>query len=139
MAALLTDTWRMAALYIVANAAVMLVLGMLVARARALTGAHVGDGGGQSLMVRVVRAHGNNVENVPLPLLMMLAAAALGGSVWLIHAIGAPLTVGRVLHGIGVSRSTDASLPRFLGMVLSWLAFISGIAALIWLIFDAPI
>lgn len=139
MTALLTDAWKMAALYVAANALVMLVHGMLVVRARVVTNTQTGDGGGHSLMVRVIRAHGNNTENVPLPLLMILAVAALGGSVWLIHAIGAPLTVGRLLHGIGVTRSADAAMMRFLGMSLSWVAFISGIAALIWLIFDAPL
>ena len=139
MAALLTDAWRMAALYVAVNALVMLVLGMLVVRARLRTNTEIGDGGAHPLMVRVVRAHGNNTENVPLPLLMVVTVAALGGSAWLIHAIGAPLTVGRVLHGIAVSRSADASITRLLGMSLSWIAFIGGIAALIWLIFDAPV
>jgi uncharacterized membrane protein YecN with MAPEG domain len=68
---------------------------------------------------------------------MMLAVAALGGSLWLVHAIGAPLTAGRVLHGIGMTRSADATIVRFLGTSLSWIAFISGIAALIWLVFGA--
>jgi uncharacterized membrane protein YecN with MAPEG domain len=137
MAALLTDAWRMAALYIAVNALIMLVLGMLVVRARLVTSTQIGDGG-HSLMVRVIRAHGNNTENVPLPVVMMLAVAALGGSVWLVHAIGAPLTAGRLLHGIGVTRSADTTASRLLGMSLSWTAFISGIAALIWLVFGAP-
>lgn len=139
MTTLLADAWKMAALYVAVNAVVMLVLGMLVVRARVVTNTQIGDGGGHSLMVRVIRAHGNNTENVPLPLVMILAVAALGGSVWLVHAIGAPLTLGRILHGIALTRSTDASLTRLLGTSLSWIAFISGIAALIWLIFDAPI
>ena len=139
MASLLTDAWRMAALYVAVNALVMLVLGMLVVRARFKTSTAGIDSGGHPLMLRVIHAHGNNTENVPLPLLMMLAVAALGGSAWLIHAIGVPLTVGRVLHGIAVSRSADATITRFLGVSLSWIAFVGGIAALIWLIFDAPV
>jgi uncharacterized membrane protein YecN with MAPEG domain len=132
--AALTETWKVTALYIAVNALLMLVLGMLVVRARVVTNTQIGDGG-HSLMMRVIRAHGNNTENVPLPLLMMLAVAALGGSLWLVHAIGAPLTAGRVLHGIGMTRSADATIVRFLGTSLSWIAFISGIAALIWLVF----
>jgi len=136
MAALLTDAWKMAALYVAVNALLMLVLGMLVVRARLVTSTQIGDGG-HSLMLRVIRAHGNNTENVPLPLVMILAVAALGGSVWLVHAIGTPLTLGRVLHAIGVTRSADATVARFLGMSFSWVAFIAGIAALIWLVFGA--
>lgn len=136
MTALFTDVWRMAAFYIALNAFLMLVLGMLVARARAVASTEIGDRG-HSLINRSVRAHGSNAENAPLPLLMLLAVAALGGSIWLVHAIGAPLTLGRVLHGIAATRSADATMARFLGMALSWIAFISGIAALIWLVFSA--
>jgi len=138
MAALLTDAWKMAALYVAVSALTMLVLGMLVVRARAVTGVQIGDGG-HSLMARFIRAHENNTENVPLPLLMMLAVAALGGSAWLIHAIGAPLTLGCVLHGVGVTRNGDAAITRLLGTSFSRLAFISGITALIWLVFDASL
>ena len=136
MAVLLSDAWRMTALYVALNAFVMLVLGMLVARARVVTGTPIGDGG-HAQMVRAIRAHGNSTENVPLPLLMLVAVAALGGSFWLVHAVGAPLTAGRVLHGIGVTRSADATVLRFLGTSLSWIAFISGIAALLRLVFGA--
>ncbi len=138
MAALLTDSWKMVALYIAVNALIVLVFGMLVVRARAVTGIQIGDGR-HSLVARFIRAHDNNTENIPLPLLMMLAVPALGGSVWLIHAIGAPLTVGCVLHGIGVTRNADATITRLLGTSFSWIAFISGISALIWLVFDASL
>jgi len=129
------DAWKLTALYVALNALIMLVLSMLVVRSRVATGTEIGHGD-SAAMLRAVRAHGNTAENVPMPLLMMIIVTALGGSLWLVHAVGAPLTIGRILHGVALSRSTGPSLARFLGMVLTWIAFIAGIAALVWLVFN---
>ena|SRR5690348_4869082 len=137
LADLWTDAFRMMALYIAVNALIMLVLGMLVVRARANTKTAIGDGG-NATMIGAIRAHANNTETVPLPLLMMLIVNSLGGSFWIIHAIGVPLTLGRILHGIGLSRNVGPSYLRLFGMVLTWAAFIVGIAACIWLVFAPP-
>jgi len=68
-------------------------------------------------------------------LLMLALVEQPGGSIWLIHAVGLPLTLGRILHGIGLSRSTGTTPFRFLGILLTWIAFIIGIVAVLWLIF----
>jgi uncharacterized membrane protein YecN with MAPEG domain len=121
--------------YTALNALVMLVLAILVVRARAATKTPIGDGG-LPAMAGPMRAHGNNTEYVPMGLLLMLALVEQpGGSIWLIHAVGLPLTLGRILHGIGLSRSTGTTPFRFLGILLTWIAFIIGIVAVLWLIF----
>ncbi len=128
------DPLRMVALYVVANAFIMLVLSMLVVRARVKTGTPIGDGGNPAMM-GIMRAHENNTEYVPVPLIMLIAILMLGGT-WLpIHVVGGTLTIGRILHGIGLSRHTGPSLLRLIGMVLTWLSMIIGIVAVVFLVF----
>jgi uncharacterized membrane protein YecN with MAPEG domain len=108
---------------------------MLVVRARAVTQTLIGDGG-KPEMAGPLRAHANNAEYVPMALLLMWALVTpLGASIWLIHGVGLPLTIGRVLHAIGLTNSTGTSTPRFLGMVFTWIAFIVGIVGLLWGVF----
>jgi hypothetical protein len=121
--------------YVALNALVMLVLGILVTRARVVTKTDIGDGG-KPAMAAPLRAHGNNSEWTPMGLLLMWALASLPtGSIWLIHGVGIPLTLGRILHGIGMSGSTGPGPLRFVGMILTWIAYIVGIVAIVWLIF----
>src|SRR5437899_6816076 len=129
-----TDAFRMMALYVTLNAIIMLALGMLVVRARVKTKTPIGDGG-DTTMIGAIRAHANNTEYAPLPLLMMVIVNSLGAPFWIIHAIGVPLTFGRIFHAVGLSRSVGPSLPRLIGMVLTWAAFIVGIAACGWFAF----
>ena len=121
--------------YVALNALVMLVLGILVTRARVVTKTDIGDGG-KPEMAAPLRAHGNNSEWTPMCLLLMWALASLPtGSIWLIHGVGVPLTLGRILHGVGMSGSTGPSPLRFVGMILTWIAYIVGIVGVLWLIF----
>lgn len=121
--------------YTFLNALIMLILSILVVRARVTTRTMIGDGGNPA-MAGALRAHANNTEYVPMALILMWALTTpLGSSIWLIHGLGVPLTVGRILHAIGLSRSTGTSTLRFLGMVLTWTAFIVGIVGLIWGVF----
>jgi uncharacterized membrane protein YecN with MAPEG domain len=121
--------------YAALNALVMLVLGILVTRARVVTKTDIGDGG-KPEMAAPMRAHANNAEWTPMALLLIWALASRPtGSIWLIHGVGVPLTLGRILHGIGMSRNTGPGPLRFLGMILTWIAFIVGIVGVLWLVF----
>jgi uncharacterized membrane protein YecN with MAPEG domain len=85
-----------------------------------------------------LRAHANNTEYVPMALLLLWALASpLGGSIWLIHAVGGSLTLGRIAHGIGMSQSTGPSTPRLVGIMLTWISFIIAIVGVFYLIFFA--
>jgi hypothetical protein len=125
------------AFYVAINALIMLVLGILVTRARVKTETTIGDGGIPE-MAGPLRAHANNTEYVPMALMLMwvLCLPAIGGSIWLIHGIGVPLTVGRILHAIGLSRSIGPSTMRLIGMVLTWIAYIVGIVGILYLVFS---
>ncbi len=131
MPELLTDPLRMGALYVAINALIMLVLSMLVVRARVKTSTLIGDDA-KPAMVAAARAHGNNTEYTPIILLTMFVVESLGGSGLAIHAIGLPLTLGRLSHAYGLSTTTGLSIARFAGMVLTWIALIAGIVLCVW-------
>ena len=121
--------------YVALNALVMLVLSILVVRARVATQTEIGDGGNPT-MAGPLRAHANNTEYVPMALLLMYALVTpLGASIWLIHGIGVPLTIGRIVHAIGLTNSTGVGTMRFIGMILTWIAFIVGIVGVLWGVF----
>lgn len=129
-----TEPFHMFAFYAAINAFLMLVLGMLVVRARVKTQTGIGDGGNPD-MARPLRAHANNTEYTPMAFLLMWALMPLGGSVWIVHAMGIPLTVGRLFHAIGLTNNEGPSFLRLIGMILTWIAYIVGIVACIWLAF----
>ena len=120
------------AFYAALNALIMLVLGMLVVRARVKTRTEIGDGADPALL-GPLRAHANNTEYVPMGIILLLMLLGLQANIWIIHAVGGTLTLGRLLHGVGLSRNVGASMPRLLGMVLTWLSFIIAIAVTLWL------
>jgi uncharacterized membrane protein YecN with MAPEG domain len=127
--------------YVAVNALIMLVLSVLVSRARVATQTTIGDGGGLPQMTGPLRAHANNTEYVPMALLLLWALvsplAGISASIWLVHGVGAPLTIGRILHGIGMHTSTGPTTLRLIGILLTWISFIVGIVGLFWLIFFA--
>ena len=138
MPAVLLAPFPMLALYAAINALIMLVLGILVIRTRAKTRIEIGDGGNPNMMA-AIRAHANNSEYVPLALLLMLILIPLRASAFVIHAIGGTLTLGRILHAIGLSRNAGTSLLRFLGVILTWLSYLIAIIAILWLTSQLPI
>jgi hypothetical protein len=119
-------TFQIFGLYAAINALIMLILGLLVTRARVRTQTNIGDGG-KPEMAAPLRAHANNTEYVPMALLLMWALLPMGGSVWLIHGIGLPLTIGRIAHAVGLSGNAGPSPLRSIGMILTWIAYIVGI------------
>jgi uncharacterized protein len=121
--------------YAAINALIMLILSVLVTRARVVTQTDIGDGG-KPEMAGPLRAHANNTEYVPMALLLLWALASpLGGSIWLIHGVGASLTLGRIFHAIGLSGSTGPGLLRLIGIMLTWISFIVGIVGVLYLVF----
>jgi uncharacterized membrane protein YecN with MAPEG domain len=131
---LLESSYYAFGFYAAVNALILLVLSMRVVRARFKTNTAIGDGG-KPEMAAPLRAHANNAEYVPVALILLWALASpLGRSIWLIHGMGVTLTVGRILHAIGLSRSIGPSQLRLLGMVLTWIALVVGIAGVLWFV-----
>jgi uncharacterized membrane protein YecN with MAPEG domain len=97
----------------------VLILAARVSTARLTGKIGIGDGGDHELIKRI-RAHANAVENLPLALLLLLILELdHTGAAWL-HLFGCVLIAGRILHAIGLSRSSKESAPRFLGTALTW-------------------
>ncbi len=92
---------------------------------RGATKTTMGDGGHQSLQ-RAIRAHGNFAEYVPLALLLMALAELQDRSVYAIHFVGLCLLVGRLAHAFGVSREPELFTFRVAGMILTFIALLSG-------------
>ena len=133
---------KMTALYIALNAAIMVALAANVIRMRYRTRTRFGDAG-KLQMMRAIRAHGNNTEYVPIALILLLLAHSLGAGLALIHAIGLPLTVGRILHAAGFlapGQETPAghSQLRMAGMILTFFAILVGILGCLRLVVAAP-
>ena len=121
---------KMAVLYIGLNALIALILALNVSRVRIKSGVYFGEGENAPLQ-RAARAHANNIEYVPLVLLTIVGVALLGAPLWLVHVLGIALTVGRILHGIGLNMSSGASVGRGGGILLTWVALLVGAIACI--------
>jgi uncharacterized membrane protein YecN with MAPEG domain len=136
MSLLFESSYYAFAFYSALNALIMLVLGVLVTRARVTTQTDIGDAG-KPEMAGPLRAHANSTEWTPMALLLMwvLTLPTFGASIWVIQGMGITLTIGRLLHAIGITRSIGPSALRFVGMVLTWISYVIGIVATFWLVF----
>jgi uncharacterized protein len=113
-----------ATFYVGLNIIILVVLIVMVIRQRRQHKVVIGDSGHPSL-VRAIRAHANAIEVMPMALIGIVALASTGASALVIHILGAMLTLGRGLHGYGLSNSEGTSFGRMAGMALSLLALIS--------------
>ena len=125
------DAVHAAALWAGLHLILLLVLSVLVTRQRRRHRIEVGDGGVPAL-AQAMRAFGNAAEHVPAALAGLAILALAGAPPLLIHPMGLVLFVGRVLHGFGLSRSTDATWIRAAGAIGTWVAYIAMAAALLF-------
>jgi len=117
-------------IYIALNALIMLALAFLVVRARQ---ANFKSGGNLTEpRDHRVRAHANNIEYVPMALLLMVALEFSGGAVWLLHSIGIVLTFSRVLHGYGRGKEDKGNPGRMFGTLGTWIVIFVGALALLY-------
>jgi len=88
--------------------------------------------GGNTVLERRIRAHGNFAEYVPFALLLLSLVESRGGAPWLVHALGLCLTAGRILHGYALLKPSPSLRCRVAGMVLTLAAIgSSGLACLV--------
>jgi uncharacterized protein len=120
-----------AAFYAGLNLLILLGLALLVVVQRAKHKVMLGDGGVDEVH-RAIRVHGNAVEYVPAGIAALVALAAAGAPVWIIHAGGIAFAVGRLAHAQGLMASSGTTPGRAIGTLLTWAAFLGLGVAGIW-------
>lgn len=115
---------EVAAIYAGINILLLLVLAVMVVSGRQRHKIRLGDAGNEDF-ARAVRAHGNAAEYIPAGLvgILMLALMEPAAPLWLLHASGISLTLGRIIHAIGLHTGV-LNAGRMGGMVLTWLAYL---------------
>ena len=88
--------------------------------------------GGDAVLTRKVRVHGNFAEYVPLALLMLALLEMSGIRATLLWTFGIALLLGRVLHAIGLGGSAGYSFGRFAGTLLTFSTLIVMAAFGLW-------
>lgn len=111
-----------AAVYAGLNILILLWLAFMTVSARRSQKVLLGDGG-NPIMQRAMRAHANAAEYIPAGLAGLILLAWLQATpIWLLHAVGMSLTLGRILHGIGLSTG-ERNAGRIFGTLLTWTAY----------------
>jgi uncharacterized protein len=122
----LTPLIAVTPLYAALCGLLLLILSIrVVAVVRAKGKLSLGDGGNPDF-TPVIRAHGNFIEYVPIALILIAFAEAGGTSSTWIHTMGAALVIGRIAHPFGLSNDPSPSMPRFVGMILTWSSILAG-------------
>lgn len=98
----------------------LLALSSRVVNARRTHKIGIGDGGNAEL-IRAIRVQANFTEYVPLILLLILIIEMNENSNVLIHSLGTALVASRLLHAMGLSRSSGITTARFVGTLGTWL------------------
>lgn len=88
--------------------------------------------GGDPVLTRKVRVHGNFGEYVPLALLMLLLLEVTATHTILLWTFGIALLLARVLHAIGLGGSAGYSVGRFGGAMLTFVTLAAMAAVGIW-------
>ena len=111
------------ALYASLLALVFIYLSFKVIGLRRSLKVGVGDGG-EKLLTKAIRVHGNFSEYIPLALLLLACFEFNGANPLWVHLLGATLLLGRFLHAAGLSNSIGATPPRVIGMILTFLVLL---------------
>jgi uncharacterized protein len=84
------------------------------------------------VLQRMIRAHGNFIEYVPLGLLFLIALEFMQTPTGLLWLLGATLLVSRIFHAWGVVETYGPSPKRAIGFFGTWLVYIVGSAACLY-------
>ncbi len=112
-------------LYAALAAVILIVLSLRVIGVRRSRQLAIGDGDDEDL-ARRIRAQGNFTEYVPLALVLILLLELGGAPAWQLHALGAALILGRIVHAW--SLTAHSGHGRVIGMTLTF--FVLAAAAL---------
>jgi uncharacterized membrane protein YecN with MAPEG domain len=91
----------------------------------------IGDGADPELLRRI-RGQGNFIETVPLAILLLIVMETLGASSTWLHALGALLVIGRIMHYLAMTEIGPAVF-RPIGMVATFATYL---VAPVWILVD---
>jgi hypothetical protein len=121
-----------ASVYAGVNLLLLFLLAFGVVQARQKHKVALGDGGNPAVL-QAMRAHANATEYIPAALVGLGLMAILDPvPVLWVQVLGGVFTLGRILHGVGLSGSGGVSFGRMAGTILTWLGFIGIGGVLIW-------
>lgn len=83
----------------------------------------IGDGG-HAPLAQAIRVHGNFAEYTPMVVLLLACAEINGSHTMLLHVVGAAFFIGRVLHSVGITKSTGPTKFRTWGMMSCFIAIV---------------
>jgi len=83
----------------------------------------LGDGG-KTMLQRAIRGHANFSEYVPLALVLLGVLELSRFPDYVLHALGATLLVGRLLHGYALSFTGHFRFGRMAGAALTFLVLV---------------
>lgn len=89
----------------------------------------IGSGNNHKLE-KSIRIQGNFIEYVPITLIMLFLCEINQGFYYadlfyFIHSMGAMLVVARILHAIGLTKTSKRSYPRAIGIILTHFVILS--------------
>ena len=76
-------------------------------------------------LARAIRAHGNAVEWILPMLLLLLVAEVDGANRTFLHVCGVTFVGARIVHAMGLLRTSKDSSGRFWGMAATWLVIVT--------------
>ncbi len=103
-----------APLYALPVAAIYLTLWFRVSAMRSAAGISIGDGG-NPLLLRRIRQHGNCAEWTTFVLILLMLAEGTGAPALWLHVAGALLLAGRIAHPFGLVPGNAGHPLRLVG------------------------
>ena len=98
-----------------------LYLSALVIQGRVKGQISLGDGGNESLN-RLIRAHSNFSEYVPITLVLLACLEMNSSFTWQLHVCAMLLLFGRILHAFGLRHHAGTSWQRLWGMLMTFVS-----------------
>lgn len=113
------------ALYAGLFAPILIYLIIRVIGQRRAQKVEIGDGNDRELLRRM-RVHANFVETAPYALILMALAESLRAPSLALHAVGALLLIGRLIHAYGLSQTPHIMPLRVAGMTMTLVSIAGG-------------
>lgn len=90
------------------------------------------EGYDERRLVKAIRAHGNNIEYVPIILFCIALLVVVGADATWVHALCATLFVARLLHAHGIQQFTHLPKSRIIGNFATWGVMLGTAIALVY-------